>query len=352
MESQAQPSQVEGAIPSSSVPTTESKLQVGFVGLGNMGRGMALNLAKGLQTMSPSLNHLMVYNRTTAKAQKVKEEAGGAVQIAQSVEEIGKRCQIVFVSISNDEAALDVFTRLCNGEEESRGKTREERKDPSNTIFVDTSTIYPATTGQIERFVSAQPRRHFIAAPCFGPPPMACAASLIFAVAGPYASKQAIASLLVPHMGRKIMDFGSNPERAATFKLIGNSMLLGVIELLSETMTLADKTGVGSDRFYEFIQEFFPAPSAISYGKKILTNAFSGEEGFSLDGGIKDCTHIRRLATSVDCPMGVMDQAHAHMIAARANGGGDKDWSSLVGGQRLSAGLDPWEGKRPGLLKH
>ena len=53
----------------------------------------------------------------------------------------------------------------------------------------------------------------------------------------------------------------------------------------------------------------------------------------------------------MDCPVGVMDQAHAHMVAARANGAGDKDWSSLVGGQRISAGLDPWKGKTPGLVK-
>lgn len=83
--------------------------------------------------------------------------------------------------------------------------------------------------------------------------------------------------------------------------------------MLSETMTLADKTGVGSDRLYEWLEEFYPAPSALGYGKKvsavcwvrwtrwtrrtradiawhsqILTNNFHGENGFTLDGGIKE----------------------------------------------------------------
>lgn len=31
---------------------------------------------------------------------------------------------------------------------------------------------------------------------------------------------------------------------------------MGVIELLAESMTLADKTGVGADLLYEFIKEF------------------------------------------------------------------------------------------------
>lgn len=38
-------------------------------------------------------------------------------------------------------------------------------------------------------------------------------------------------------------------------------MVLGCIELLAETMTLADKSGVGSELLYDLIQVFFPAPS-------------------------------------------------------------------------------------------
>lgn len=34
---------------------------------------------------------------------------------------------------------------------------------------------------------------------------------------------------------------------AATFKLIGNAYILGQLELMSEAMTLAEKTGVGAD---------------------------------------------------------------------------------------------------------
>jgi hypothetical protein len=31
------------------------------------------------------------------------------------------------------------------------------------------------------------------------------------------------------------------------------------------------------------------------------------------------------------------------MVTAKASGGKDLDWSSLAGGQRISAGLDPWQ---------
>ncbi len=221
-----------------------------------MGYAMSSRLAKGLKEMDPPLGPLLVYNRTTSKSEKLAKELGeGLVEVVHSVEEIGKRCHFVFTSLSNDEAAVDVYAKLCKGEEQAHGSTREQRSStPHHVIFVDTSTLYPDTTGAIERQVSALPRRHFVAAPAFGPPPMARAGTLLFAVAGPYASKQAISHLLTPHMGRKIMDFGGNPEQAAKFKLIGNSWILGIIEMLSETMTLADKTGVGRERFFEWIE--------------------------------------------------------------------------------------------------
>lgn len=193
-------------------------------------------------------------------------------------------------------------------------------------------------------------------------------------------------------------------------KLIGNSIILSTIEMLSESMTLAEKTGVGADSVAEWIKEFFPAPSAIGYSQKvsfeprgnvgcrrnfnsfstshresfsgenkvlnpvqtsnlsllstafqILNNQFDGQNGFTLSGGIKDASHIRRLAESVDCPVPIIDTAHQHLVASRALGNaekaqgkgpsGERDWSSLVAGQRISAGLPPFESRNDLLIK-
>lgn len=40
-----------------------------------------------------------------------------------------------------------------------------------------------------------------------------------------------------------------------------------------------------------------------------------------------------------------MDVAQQHMLSARAHGGDIMDWTALVGGQRISAGLQPFAGK-------
>jgi len=47
--------------------------------------------------------------------------------------------------------------------------------------------------------------------------------------------------------------------------------------------------------------------------------------------------------------MPTMDVAHQHMLSARAHGGDQMDWTALVGGERISAGLQPF-GSRVSLL--
>jgi 3-hydroxyisobutyrate dehydrogenase-like beta-hydroxyacid dehydrogenase len=68
------------------------------------------------------------------------------------------------------------------------------------------------------------------------------------AIAGQYHAKKRVSHALCPAVVRKVMDLGSDVERAAKFKLTGNAMVLGCIELLAETTTLADQSGVGAEK--------------------------------------------------------------------------------------------------------
>ncbi|CAO1622366.1 unnamed protein product [Jaminaea pallidilutea] len=326
-------------VPYSRPGTPQPQHQLGFCGVGNMGKRMALNLAKSLGERQPPLPPLLVWNRTASKVRDLEKESNGLIKAVDDLETLGQACDVVFTNVADDDAANHVYDALIKGDSK-----RQQSSGSPHVVWVDTSTLYPTTTGELERRISAIPHHSFLSAPVFGPPPMAETAKLVFALAGPHSAKKQVAPFLVPAMGRKIMDFGANPERAASFKLIGNAMILSTIEVLSETMTLAEKTGVGADSFMEFVTDFFPAPSAIGYGNKLLNQKFDSEEGFTLSGGIKDASHIRRLATSVDCPLPIIDIAHQHLLSARANAppGKQLDWSSLVAGQRISSGLPPF----------
>lgn len=124
------------------------------------------------------------------------------------------------------------------------------------TIFIDTSTLYPTTCGDLEREATKIPGAVYLCSPVFGPPPMAKAGKLVFVLSGDVFAKKRVAPYLVPAMGRRIIDVGSNVERAAAFKLCGNGTIATLIEVLAEGLTLADKSGVGADLYYEFIVRF------------------------------------------------------------------------------------------------
>jgi hypothetical protein len=57
------------------------------------------------------------------------------------------------------------------------------------------------------------------------------------------------------------------PYIAPTFKLIGNSLVLGSLELIAEAYTIAEKSGIGQDLVYEYIKgalKFNPSSSEAS----------------------------------------------------------------------------------------
>jgi len=322
----------------------------GFVGLGNMGYEMALNLAKDL----PDGHHLTVWNRTAAKSQELQKDAGpGKIVIAHSVSEVVQRAYIIFTSLSNDNVVEDIYEKMYRAHEAKDHQMTGSRV--RTTIFVEMSTIYPTLAAKLDNLAEKNPHRHFIMCPVFGPPASAKTAQLVLVLAGAFAAKKEVAYALVPSVARKAIDVGENVERAASFKLIGNSMILGTIELLSESMTLAEKSGLGAETFYGFVKDMFPAPAFIGYGNKILNNDFDGSKGFAIEGGLKDASHIRRLVEELNSPMPIIDIAHQRMLTARAYDAKLKpeqrrwkelDWSAMVIGQRLASGLEPLDSKK------
>jgi len=307
---------------------------------------MARNLANGLETNAPGALPLIVYNRTVSKSENLLQELGPSkIRIAQSPGDLARECDLIFTNLANDEVVKSVY-------DEFHAVLRESPPTKIK-IFVETSTIYPTVAGQLDSLISEIPHARLISCPVFGNPPVADKAQLLCVMSGDFRSKKEVAYLLVPSVGRKIIDLGGNIEKAPTLKLLGNSLILGSLEVMAEALTLGEKTGIGSDTAYQLMKEIIPAPLVAAYGDKMVNDRFNGAEGFSIDGGIKDAGHIRRLTGDVNSPMPVIDLAYQHMLTARAGHvsqtllGKAKykvlDWSALIAGVRVSAGL-------PGLV--
>ena len=78
------------------------KQKIGFIGLGNLGTPIALNLIKAGHT-------LYVYNRTRSKTMPLAEK--GAL-VCDSIADLAKQCDIVFTIVSDDAA----LKNICEGE--------------------------------------------------------------------------------------------------------------------------------------------------------------------------------------------------------------------------------------------
>ena len=98
-------------------------METGFIGLGAMGKYMAINLSKAgyLKT---------VFNRTTKKTEIFKKEY--KCLVSNSPSELATRCRLIIISVSRDQDVLDIVKQLIT-------------KISSNSIIVDTSTTSSKT---------------------------------------------------------------------------------------------------------------------------------------------------------------------------------------------------------------
>lgn len=336
---------------------TSSPLSLGFVGLGNMGSQMATNLAG--YSARKSFPAVRIWNRTRSKVEHLTTSAH--CTFAASLEELVQQCDVVHTCLANDEVALAVYRQFFS------------TPNAAGTIFADHSTLYPTTASTLQR-EAKKVGMEYMSCPVFGPPAAAKSAQLLLVISGDWKARDVLRRYVVPTIGKGILDAGDDASKGALMKLLGNNCILGTIELLSESFALAEKTNFDVGLFYEFIrklpvcfcffrlqrahpdvlntvEQWFPAPAWINYGKKIRDGTFSGATGFRLDGGMKDAAFIRRLGAETSTPTPIIDQAWNHLTTAKALGGPGLDWSSCSAGMRVTAGLKPFKGEDFSLQK-
>lgn len=106
--------------------------KLGFVGLGNMGSQMALNLATSLY--KDGQPPLLVWNRSAARLDKFRlivEEKGIPVTIAKDLKEVANKCDMIVTSLGSDKAVEEVYGELFAATEVSRKRPEERCDEPS-----------------------------------------------------------------------------------------------------------------------------------------------------------------------------------------------------------------------------
>ncbi len=282
-------------------------MNVGFIGLGNMGTGMAANLIK-------SGHEVTVYNRTPDKIQPLVSLGGRAAdQVAEAC-----RGDVVITMLADDSAVESIVFS-------DSGIIASLR---TGAIHVSMSTISVALS---EKLVAAHARskQRFVAAPVFGRPDVAAAAKLTIIAAGPQDALDECRPLF-DALGHKTFFLGGDPTSANLVKLSGNFLIASIIEALSESMTLVGKGGVEPHQFVEFLTStLFNAPVFKNYGSLIADKKFS-PAGFSAQLGNKDIRLTLAASESLRVPMPLASLLRDRFLTLLAQGGGALDWSAIA----------------------
>jgi 3-hydroxyisobutyrate dehydrogenase-like beta-hydroxyacid dehydrogenase len=290
-------------------------MNIGFIGLGRMGTGMAESLLRAGHDVT-------VYNRSPEKARPLGERGA---RVASSVAEVCAN-PIVFTMLADD-AALEAVTY---------GEDGLLRRLGRRAVHVSSSTVSVELSERLARDHAAAGQK-FVAAPVFGRPE-AAAAGKLFVVAAGDASAVAEVRPLFDALGPKTFVVSDRPENANLVKLSGNFLLATVIESLGEAFALVGKAGIDRRQYLDLLtSSLFDAPVYKNYGRAIADRAFT-PAGFAASLGQKDVRLGLAAAEKLRVPMPFASVLRDRFLTLLAKGGEELDWSAIGDLARQDAG--------------
>lgn len=282
-------------------------MQVGFIGLGQMGRPMAERLlAAG--------HKLKVYNRTRAAAEPLTRL--GAAATGQPHELLD--CEVVVTMLADDAAVKAVWL--------SSGLAARLR---SGSIHLNMATVSMAIARQL---VAAHQKNKsvYVSAPVFGRPPIAAQGQLDVIAAGPAAAIERCQPLLKA-MAKQVFVVGEAPEKANAVKIARNFLLATIIESLGEAFSLVSKCGVEEAKFLEILTSTsLNSPAYRNYGKMIAEKAWQPAQ-FAMTLGLKDIELALATATEAGARLYSGELIRKNMLEAIQAGRAEQDWAALAG---------------------
>jgi 3-hydroxyisobutyrate dehydrogenase-like beta-hydroxyacid dehydrogenase len=293
-------------------------MNVAFIGLGNMGSGMAHCLLRAGHS-------LRVWNRSAEKMAAF--EAAGAAACA-SPGETAQGVPLVISTLMDDNAVRSIFG----------GANGLIALMAPGAIHLCASTISPQCADWLaEEHLKYGSR--YISGPVVGRPDAAASGTLLQFLAGDASAIEevqpvckAFANMLVPIPG---------PARVANSqKLCINYFIVSLVEVFAECYTFAEKSGASKEIMEQFFIRVFAHPGMQGYARRMKDRIIDGAGGFSMRGGLKDVGLMLDAAKQVDCPLDIASVVQDKMRECMARGLGDADWSAIQGVTRARAGLE------------
>jgi 3-hydroxyisobutyrate dehydrogenase-like beta-hydroxyacid dehydrogenase len=290
-------------------------MKVAFIGLGNMGSGIAnCILRAGFD--------LTVYNRTREKMEPfLTKGAKGGADLKDAV----KDADVIVTSLMDDKSVLDSL----------KGGILAGMKP--GAIHIGITTNSPECADEVAK-LHKNVGTIYVAGPVVGRPNAAAAGELLSLLGGDKVSVGKVDPLCRAY-SKKVVYVGERHGAANTLKLCVNYTIISIIEIFSEVYAFADKAGANLDALKDFLEEAMGHPALKMYAGKLRARDFAGKGGFAMSGGLKDVTLMLKASSQVGVSLDIGKIIEKKMEAAIEAGMGEQDWSSIYEITRKNSGL-------------
>lgn len=284
--------------------------RVGFLGLGVMGKPMALRmLEKGAS--------VAVWNRTASKCDDLIKAGAIALPTPAAVVE---SCTVTHAMLSDPAASESVVF----GEDGTLAAMRQGR------AYIDHSTVDEACGERIGSAIATAGGR-FLAAPVSGGWRDAAKGELLMICGGEKALFDEVKASSMGLVGHKQWYVGATPTSAARAKLMLQVMMGSYIGALAEMLALTERAGLDPSQVLEvFNNSAMANPISAAKGAMMTRRAFRPDPpNFQVYLQQKDLRLALGLADQLGMPAPISAAVNAQYIAARQRGFADADFAAV-----------------------
>ena len=286
-------------------------MQIGFIGIGVMGRPMTLNLLK-------AEHQVTIYARHPEKP-GVQEVLNAGAKLAPSPRAVAMASDIVITMLPNSPQVEEVVAG-------PQGILEGARK---GLIIIDMSTIAPAVSRKLAQEAAAR-GAHMLDAPVSGGSQGAVNGTLTIMIGGEREIFDQVRPVLEA-MGKKenIVHVGPNGS-GQVIKLVNNMLVGTIAAAIAESFVLGVKAGADVDTMAKIIGA--SAGASWQLANQFPLRAFNGsfQPGFMTDLLHKDLGLALDLAAENSTPVAMTALSRQMYEMARAAGYGREDYTSLL----------------------
>ena len=280
-------------------------MKIGFIGLGIMGRPMALNLKN-------AGHDLIVPERSS-----LTNEIRAAATVVATSKDVAAAAEVVILMVPD---TPDVEAVLFGKDGVAEGLR-------AGTLVIDMSSISPIETKGYAKRVNALGCA-YLDAPVSGGEVGAKAASLTIMAGGPDEAF-ALAKPLFDLMGKNITHVGSEPGAGQICKVANQIIVALNIQAVSEALVFASKAGADPAKVRQALMGGFASSRVLEiHAERMLNGTFN--PGFKIKLHQKDLNLALSSAKALNLSLPNTAIAQQMFASCIAHGGAELDHSALI----------------------